>query len=365
MPLFRAALTPLPGGVPDHPHPGVPTGHRPGRGAVRGGVVDHDDLHFHALLAQGGPDRAGEQVRPPPGGDHHGDVRAHAGAAPGLVATSTTFLPSGGRREHPLQEPAGRHHDPVVAPHRRAADLGLPEQPVDHVVRQDAEQVEVAGAGDDQARVLGEPAQLVRRVAPVVPRLVVQVAVERLQARAEHQQRPARPEHLGGEAQLARVVLDVLEHVEVEHRVEVPGAVPPVVGERLLVDRHAVAQGAVRRQRRGQVGRRFERHQPAARVAVGQLPGDRAGAGADLEHPPAEMGVELVQHPVEEVVRRAEPLQVVGGPEVVVVEGPPGRREPALPGAVDAAAQRAEVGGEVAGVAQPQTAGQSPAPRGR
>ena len=79
-------------------------------------------------------------------------------------------------------------------------------------------------------------------------RLVVQVAVERLQGRAEHQQRPAGTQDFGRQPKLARVVLDVLQHVQVEHRVEV--ALPVVRRSRRAspADGHPVAERGVRGQ---------------------------------------------------------------------------------------------------------------------
>ena len=187
-----------------------------------------------------------------------------------------------------------------------------------------------------------------------MPRLVVQVAVERLQSRTEDQQCPAWPQHPRGEAELGGVVLDVLQHVQVEHGVEAAVVMPDVVRERFAVDCHTVAERRVCRQRLDHIVRRLDRHESAVRVPVRQLAGDRAGAGADLEDPATEVDVELVQDPVEEVVRGAEALQVVGGTEVVVMKRPSRGREPPLAGEVDTSPEGAQVGGEVPDVAQSQ-----------
>ena len=289
-------------------------------GAVGGAVVDDQQLlgvgrlehllhhieHRRRLVVAGHDDREAGTA------GHHVDVTEPSA---GRRATASSDWPNGGLTL-PL-EAAHDGHRAAVEQLRRPA-LGRPAtEPRRHdVPRQRADGVDVADVDCLQPGVVEHPSERRLRVATVVADGGVEVAVEGVEGGRVDQQVTAGAEVVAQRPQRADVVVDVLEHVDHDGRVE--------AGIRQLVDGHdgdALLPG----EPLPQDGHRSLRQLGGGdRSVPGQEAGERAVAGADLQDATAQVR----RH------ERHDPVGVVGG-GVEVVEGagqlPVGRR-PTPPG---------------------------------
>jgi len=143
-----------------------------------------------------------------------------------------------------------------------------------------------------------------------VPDAPIEIAVEPGQGGHEHQQVAARAQRREGARELAAVVLDVLEHVDVGHGIE-------RLGRRLGAEEGVDRAGALlARQARGKL-REHVRRGLVGREVLDRVPqqqgGDAADPGPDLGHAPAQERGQLAHDPVVVVHGEGHGLELPAG----------------------------------------------------
>ena len=184
--------------------------------------------------------------------------------------------------EHRVDDPRDRDHEPVPEGDLRGVGIDVPEQQAIAERGEQPDRVEVAQP--DQLQVGGgQRAEGLLGVASIVADRPVERREEPLVGRREGDDVPARPEPLGGAGDLGRVVLDVLQDVHVEQRVESP----PRPAGRPGCRPDLAALGSRRSRSSSSAGRRARRRAPGRPIGAGR-PGRAAGSSRPARRrPPA------------------------------------------------------------------------------
>src|SRR5918996_950623 len=129
---------------------------------------------------------------------------------------------------------------------------------------------------------------------------VVELAVHPFERGAEDEKGPTSTQRFGGQPDLSFIVFDVFENVEVEDRIERPLIDPAVLPEGALVHIEPGFERCEGNKVVEHVVGRLESHDGCAWMTLDDPAGDGAHPCANFENPHSDVGLDLVEYPVEE-----------------------------------------------------------------